>query len=150
MTVLELLSKERESLVEEAVRALSRPELKHYASSTDGEKRERIGPLHELTAECIRERTLVPMVTHAQAVARARHGAGYGLQEVHAAYNAFEEVVWRRVVEVLDSSDYPEAFGLVSTVLGAGKEALAVEYVSLASRTRVESLDLTELFRGSA
>ncbi len=150
MTLLELLAEEREEILDEAVRGLGRPELKHYASSTATERRERIARLHELAAECMRDRTLVPMVGHAQAVARARHAAGYGLQEVHAAFNVFEEVLWRRVVEALEPSEYPEAFGLVSTVLGAGKEALAVEYVSLASRTRVESLDLTELFKGSA
>jgi hypothetical protein len=35
-------------------------------------------------------------------------------------------------------------------VLGAAKDALAREYVSLASRTRVSSLDMSALFTGDA
>ena len=52
--------------------------------------------------------------------------------------------------ERLEPAQYPEAFGLVSTALGAGKQALAIEYVALASRNReVRSLDLTALFKGT-
>jgi hypothetical protein len=38
----------------------------------------------------------------------------------------------------------------VSTVLGAANDGLAREYVSLASRTHVQSLDLRALFSGHA
>jgi hypothetical protein len=38
----------------------------------------------------------------------------------------------------------------VSTVLGAAKDALGREYVSLASRTHAPSLDLRALFTGDA
>jgi hypothetical protein len=40
--------------------------------------------------------------------------------------------------------------GLLSTVLGAGKDSLAREYVSLASRQHVTSLDLSTLFEGTS
>jgi len=36
--------------------------------------------------------------------------------------------------------------GLIRTVLGAGKEELALSYVALASKTRTQTLNLTELF----
>jgi len=41
-----------------------------------------------------------------------------------------------------------EAVGLLSTILGFGKDALARTYVSLASHRRVPSLDLSALFSG--
>jgi hypothetical protein len=44
---------------------------------------------------------------------------------------------------------YAEALGLVTTALGAGKDALARAYVSLASETHAPSLDLTPLFDGT-
>jgi len=47
-------------------------------------------------------------------------------------------------------ADFAEAIGSVSTLLGAGKDALALAYVNLASHARVESLDLSRLFRGTA
>jgi hypothetical protein len=40
-----------------------------------------------------------------------------------------------------------EAAGLLTTVLGAGKDALARTYVSLASEQHVPSLDLGALFQ---
>jgi hypothetical protein len=39
---------------------------------------------------------------------------------------------------------------LIGTILGAGKDTLAREWVSLATSERVPSLDLTELFEGAA
>ena len=43
---------------------------------------------------------------------------------------------------------FGKAMGIVSTTLGAAKDALASEYVSLATRTRAPSLDLSALFAG--
>jgi hypothetical protein len=37
---------------------------------------------------------------------------------------------------------------LISTVLGTGKESLALAYVSLASKQKAKSLNLTQLFKG--
>jgi hypothetical protein len=42
-----------------------------------------------------------------------------------------------------------ESLGLLTTVLGAGKDALARSYVSLASRQHVPSLDLRALLEGT-
>jgi hypothetical protein len=58
--------------------------------------------------------------------------------------------MWRRVVAEVPAADLAEATGLLTTVLGFGKDALARSYVSLASRRHVPSLDLTALFRGTA
>jgi hypothetical protein len=41
-----------------------------------------------------------------------------------------------------------EALGLVSTVLGTGKDTLARVYVTLASKSRTPTLDLRSLFTG--
>jgi len=42
-----------------------------------------------------------------------------------------------------------ESLGLLTTVLGVGKDALARTYVSLASHEHVPSLDLRALFEGT-
>jgi len=42
-----------------------------------------------------------------------------------------------------------EALGLISTILGTGKESLALAYVGLASKQKTKSLNLTQLFKGT-
>ena len=57
--------------------------------------------------------------------------------------------MWRRVVAGVPSGELAEALGLLTTVLGVGKDALARAYVSLASHEHVSSLDLRALFEGT-
>jgi hypothetical protein len=88
------------------------------------------------------------MVAHADVVARERFEAGYDLSEVLTAFNVLEEAIWTRVLAELPPSEYAEALGLISTVLGTGKDALACRYVTLASKVKATSLDLQSLFTG--
>jgi hypothetical protein len=146
MDLLQLLETSRAEIVGEAAEALSHARLKHYDIDAE-QTRERLATLYDLTVECVRQRNLDPMAAHANALAKDRHRMGYDLHEVQTAFNVLEEVIWKRITAELTPQQYPEAFGLTSTVLGAGKEALAVEYVSLAGRGRkAETLDLSALF----
>jgi hypothetical protein len=150
MDLQQLLRNARTEIIADALQGLSRATLPHYSASAAEQNEQRLGKLYDLTQECVRTRTLVPIVAYAQGVARDRHRDGFGLQEVHTAFNALEEVIWRTITVELPPLQYPEAFGLVSTVLGAGKQALAIEWVSLAGDNRqVRSLDLTALFEGT-
>jgi hypothetical protein len=96
----------------------------------------------------VARRDLTSIVEYAQQLAEERFEAGYDLIEVQTAFNVLEEVAWIRVLDRLDAGDYAEALGLISTVLGAGKDALARRYVSLAANTHAPSLDLRALFSG--
>jgi hypothetical protein len=89
------------------------------------------------------------MIAHAQTIARERFASGFDLSEVQTAFNVLEEAIWRRILEGLPPVDYGEALGLVSTLLGAGKDALARTYVTLASKTKAPSLQLQHLFAGT-
>ena len=145
-----LLRERRDQNIERAFESLNRSGLPHYSSSAGQQNLHRLSALYDVTLDCVERRTLVPMHDHARSVARERHAGGFGLQEVHTAFNVLEEVLWNAITEHLAPEEYPEAFGLVSTVLGAGKQSLAVEYVALADpRARFESLDLTALFKGT-
>ena len=68
---------------------------------------------------------------------------------MQTAFNALEEATWARMLAALEASQLAEALGLVTTVLGAGKDALARRYVSLAARAHAPSLDLRRLFAGT-
>lgn len=52
----------------------------------------------------------------------------------------------KKILDNIDASGLGKALGLISTVLGAGKETLALTYVSLASKSKTRTLDLSELF----
>ncbi len=145
-----LLEESRTEAVADAIEGLERATLPHYTASRTEQNRERLARLYDLTTACVATRTLLPMIEYAQGVARERYRDGFGLEEVHTAFNVLEEVIWRKITTRMEPSQYPEAFGLVSTVLGAGKQELAIEYVALVSRSRdVHSLDLTALFKGT-
>jgi hypothetical protein len=143
-----LLAQSKEPIVSDALAGLARATLPHYSASDAEQNRDRLTRLYELTRECVVARTLIPISEYARDVARERYQAGFGLQEVHAAFNVLEEVIWRSITKELAPVQYPEAFGLVSTVLGAGKQALALEWVALAGHNKaVQSLDLSALFK---
>jgi hypothetical protein len=150
MNLAELLENSRQDLVAEATDALSRAQLPHYSASRTEKNRERLAKLYDLTLECVRTRTLDPIMRYANALAKERHAAGFDLQEVQTALNVLEEVIWREITERMEPRDYPQAFGFASTILGAAKQALAVQYVALAGHgAEGTSLDLSALFRGT-
>jgi hypothetical protein len=104
----------------------------------------------DLVAECLKRRTLIPISSYAQGVAQQRFDSGFEIAEVQTAFNVAEEAIWHVVIARLPADCLIEAAGLVGTVLGAGKDALARTWVSLAAGEHVTSLDLTALFEGAA
>ena len=97
----------------------------------------------------LRDRQLGPVSTYCEDVAERRFAAGFGISEVQTAFNALEVAMWRRLVAGVPPQGLAEAVGLLSTILGFGKDALARRYVSLASERHVPTLDLSALFAGT-
>jgi hypothetical protein len=148
MDLIPLLERRREHILAEATDNLSHTRHSHYAASAEAENKQRLSRLYDLALECIRSRNLVPMIEFSEKLAEERFKGGFDLQEVQTAFNVLEEAIWKQVTDEMDCDQYPQAFGLTSTTLGTGKEALARQYVSLASKSQVRSLDLSQLFRG--
>ena len=143
-----LLSGNAGVIVAEASDALGRSHLAHYAELGDDERRRRVQSLFDVMITSLQERDLAPIHRHAEAIARQRFEAGVGIAEVQVAFNVLEEALWRSIVQAAAADELVTAIGLVTTVLGAGKDTLARTYVALASERHVPSLDLTALFRG--
>ncbi|MEO7754484.1 MAG: hypothetical protein ABIS35_13825 [Terracoccus sp.] len=143
-----VLSKSRPSILDESFSVVDRSHL-HYESAGEELTRERLAMLFDLVVGAIDSRDLSEVTGYAGTVARERFGQGYDIGDVQAAFNALEESMWRHVVASTDLADLAEATGLLSTVLGAGKDVLARTYVSLATRRHVGSLDLTAMFAGT-
>ncbi|HEY7691596.1 MAG TPA: CBS domain-containing protein [Gaiellaceae bacterium] len=150
VAVTTLLTSERHSILEAATAALSRARALHYASTSEETVRQRLNALFDQLLVGLTERDLGPIVAYAERMADERFSAGYDLSEVQVAFNTLEEATWSCLLSALDESGFAEAIGLISTVLGAGKDALARKYVSLATERRVRSLDVRSLFGGNA
>jgi len=142
------LTDEREVILSAAEVALARAHAQHYEMAGTDEVQRRLGSLLDQLVVGVARRDLTPIVEYGQQLAEERFAAGYDLTEVQTALNALEEAAWIRVIDRLNAGDYAEALGLISTVLGAGKDALARRYVSLAANTHAPSLDLRALFSG--
>lgn len=149
MELLALLQTKQSDIVLDATESLEKARLRHYQQSSSLENSQRLSALFGLVVESIRTRDLIPVVTFSQELARKRFHQGFDLAEVQTAYHVLEETLWRSISNHMPPDDLPTAFGLSSTVLGAAKDALALEYVSLASKQHLQSLDLSALFRGT-
>ena len=144
-----LLRVRREELLGKAVAALHRAHLEHYEEAGEAQIRKRLGDLLGLAIDAVADRNLAPMSRHARIIATERFQAGLDLAEVQTAFNVLEEVLWFEILKALPADGQAEALGLVGTVLGCGKDMLARQYVSLATKTHTPSLDLNALFTGA-
>jgi hypothetical protein len=148
MKLQDILVNNQTDIINEAFYSLERSHLKHYDTSRADENWQRLAKLFDLTLNGIKTKSLVDMVNYSEKVAKERFESGFDLHEVHTAYNVLEEALWKLIVKEIAPSELPESLGLISTVLGTGKESLALAYVSLASKQKVKSLNLTQLFKG--
>lgn len=142
-----LLAESAEALLDTATERLQRSRLPHY--DDEGRVgRERLTRWFDLVVETLARRDLTVIVTEAEALARERFEQGVPIEEVQTAFNVLEETIWQHVVATTPPERLARAIGLVSTVLGVGKDAMARTYVALAAQHHVPSLDLTALFQG--
>lgn len=149
MDIHDVLMGQRAEVLEEAFAALQRSHAEHYEAAGDAFTRERLGDLFDLVVAALRTRELETVAAYCEDIAQRRFEAGFGISEVQGAFNTLEEAMWRRVIAVAPPEELAEAIGLLSTVLGFGKDALARRYVSLASRRHVPTLDLSAMFAGT-
>ena len=148
MDVAALLLEGEAEVLDQAYAGLERSHVTHYEAAGEAFTRQGLTDLFRLVVDAIRGRDLAEMSLYAEEVAAKRFDQGFDISEVQMAFNALEESMWRHIVAVTPPEELAEAVGLLSTVLGFGKDALARKYVSLASERHVPSLDLSALFGG--
>lgn len=148
MKLHEILVNNQTDIINEAFYSLERSHLKHYDTSRADENWQRLAKLFDLTLTGVKSKSLLDMVTYSEKIAKERYESGFDLHEVHTAYNVLEESIWKAIIKEVDQDELAESLGLISTVLGTGKESLAIAYVSLSGKQRVNSLNLSQLFRG--
>jgi hypothetical protein len=149
MDVSETLQGGAAEIIDQATTALDRAHLHHYEQAGAAEDRRRLQGLFDAVVGAIKDRDLGPIAHYVEVMARDRFSAGFGISEVQTAFNVLEEAMWRRIVAATAPDQLADAIGLLTTVLGAGKDALARTYVALATNQHVASLDLRALFEGT-
>lgn len=146
---IDFLTRERRTILGAAETTLTQTHLQHYDAAGELEIKRRLEGLLDHLLESLATQDVTPVVAHAQQIAEERFTSGFDLSEVQTAFNALEAAIWTRVFTALEPDRFAQALGLVSTTLGAGKDALARKYVSLATDTHAPSLDLRALFAGT-
>ena len=146
---LQVLEQERATIVDAAAESVRHSHTR-YVSAGQGETRRRLEALFDELAGALSSRDLGSVIDYARRLAAERFESGYDLAEVQGAFNALEEATWTVLCARLQPERLAVSLGLVSTILGAAKDALGREYVSLASQTHVPSLDMSALFTGGA
>jgi hypothetical protein len=150
METATFLANERRGIVDAAAARLQRSHVGHYEYAARQELVRRLDDLFGLLIDASARRNAGPIVEQAQHLAEKRFNAGYDLSEVQAAFNALEEVTWSSMVARLDPAELADSLGLVSSIFGAAKDALARQYVVLASKARSPALDVDALLAGSS
>ena len=150
MYLADKMESTQRDVLREASAALHRSHLTHYIDAGSEVSDQRLEDLYVMVRACVAARNLVAITEFARNIAHQRFDAGYDSSEVQTAFNVLEEAIWHEVISSIPAEELVEAAGLVSTVLGAGKDELARTWVSLAASRRVPSLDLGALFQGAA
>lgn len=140
LQISNMLKNKSREIIEEASNVLVCIPLKHYKASNVKKNNERLTILLKYTADSIKSKNLYPMIKYAKQIAKERYKDNFDLQEIQIVFNILEEIIWKNITDEIESIDYPEAFGLASTILGAGKEAMAVQYFSLANKRKKHSI----------
>jgi|SRR5579884_3308032 len=147
--LLRVLDQRRGPIVEAALESI-RYGRSRYEAAEQAAVRRRVERLYDELLAAVSRRDLGGLVNYTRELAARRFQSGYDLVDVQSAINAVEQATWSDLCERLQPQELALSLGLVSTALGAAKDALAREYVSLALQTHAPSLDLRALFTGGA
>lgn len=144
---IDFLTTEHAAIVDDALQHVT---SLHYDAEGTVEIRRRLETLFERVLDSLVSHDLRPIVAHARQIAEERFASGYDLAEVQSAFNALESAAWTRALAELPPERLARTLGLVSTIVGAGKDTLGGTYVSLATDAHAPSLDLRALFAGAS
>ena len=129
-----VLADARDRVVGEALAALNERDQAGCLASSPAERRQDMEHLFELIQRCLNEGHCEPIIGPSQRMAADHFANGIEIAEVQAAFTVLENVLWRQLADALSGDDQRlETLRLINVILGAGRDALARTYVSLAS-----------------
>ena len=129
-----VLADAEDQVVGEAVAALERRDQGRQQRSSPERRDHDVRHLFGLVLRCTQEGSAEPIIAPCEQIALDRFAARVDIADVQAAFNALEQVIWRHVADTLADDERIHALSLVNAIVGAGKDALARTYVTLAGR----------------
>jgi len=126
-------------ILDDAIAALDRGRTPHDDAVDASEARHQLGELLAIVERSVDGGDPSPLIGYAARLAEERFESGCDISELHGAFNALEEALWRCLTTSLTGEDLIEAIGTVTTVLGAGRASLARAYVTLASAATTDA-----------
>lgn len=148
MNLETILDQQGEAIIEASLSSLEQARVDSYKNDSESENKARLMKLLSLLQEGIKGKSIQQLTNYSKQVAVDRFHLGFHLQEVLTAYNVLEQEIWKRINEYAAPTKVGKELGLVSSFLGAGKQTLAVTYVSLATENKAEALTLSGVFEG--
>ncbi len=127
------LADARDQVVGEALAALDERDQAGCLASSPAERHQDMQHLFELIQRCVHEGHCEPIIGPSQQMAADGFAAGIEIAEIQAAFTVLEDVLWRHLADAISGDQRLETVRLVNVILGAGRDALARTYVSLAS-----------------
>jgi hypothetical protein len=145
-----LLTEEHDQIIEKALVILDSTPLRNYSRSQPEINKDRFNKLLNVIIETVHSRDLIPMMEFSETVAKKRYTESFDIHEVQTAFNVLEEVIWEVITLNIDPKEYPKAFGVISTIIGFGKETLASTYINLlTNKGDGDKASLDRLFEGT-
>jgi hypothetical protein len=149
MDLIKLLEANTDKIITDAYNSVCKDKLKGYSKVGKEKTKAKLSDLFKKVLQCVKKKELIPMLNYTEKIAKERFASGYDLFEVQTAINSLEVAIWSIIFKDVKPEKLAEYLGLISTVLGAGKDHLARTYVSLATKSKAPSLNLQNLFAGS-
>ena len=122
-------------MIDEAVAALAQRGPAHQQSPGPDGRRRDVRQLFRLVLRCLHAERAKPIIRPSEQIATHCYAAGIDLAEIQGAFDVLAEVpggICRRPA----GEQLIQALGLLSAIVGAGKDAMARTYVALATRDR--------------
>jgi methylmalonyl-CoA decarboxylase len=130
-----VLVRVEDQVIDEGVAALMRREQADGQSPGMGKRRD-VRQLFRLVVRCMQAGRTEPVVRPCEQIAAHSYAAGLDLTELLGTFNVLTEVLWRHLTGALADDQLVQALGLLNAIVGAGKDAMARTYVTLAIRDR--------------
>jgi methylmalonyl-CoA decarboxylase len=128
-----MLADARDRVVGEALAALNERDQAGCLAPSPAVRRQDMEHLFELIQRCVHEGHCEPIIGPSQQMAADHFAAGIEIAEIQVAFTVLEDVLWRHLADAVSGDQRLETLRFVNVILGAGRDALARTYVSLAS-----------------
>jgi methylmalonyl-CoA decarboxylase len=130
-----VLASAEDRVIDEAVAALAHGDQARQSPLPDQRRRD-VRQLFRLVLRCVRAGRAKPIIRPCEQIAAHCYAAGIDLAEVQGPFTVLAEVLWRQLAGALAGEQLVQALGLLTAITGAGKDAMARTYVTLAIRDR--------------